>query len=165
MSTKTPLPDLLAVLTPLFEQCAPDEQRILLAVLERLAAEHYRRWADSLSDPAQKRDFLTAAALEEHIAAVAEGLEPKAEQIARKLWQRFPHMRSLYADAIAPLSHEEQWQVQAIGEHGGAGVWRSFAQAESNPAVRAKLFACAVADEENSQFLIQVLKTRPGRVS
>jgi hypothetical protein len=142
----------------LFEQCAPDEQRILLAVLERLAAEHYRRWADSLSDPEQKRDFLTAAALEEHIAAVAEGLEPRAEQMARTLWQRFPHMRSLYADAIVPLSHEEQWEVQSIGEHGGAGLWRSFAQAERNPEVRAKLFACAAADEENSQFLIRVLK-------
>jgi hypothetical protein len=158
MSMKTSLPDLLAVLTPLFEQCAPDEQRILLAVLERLAAEHYRKWADSLSDPEQKHDFLTAAALEEHIATVAEGLEPRAEQMARTLWQRFPHMRSLYADAIAPLSHEEQWEVQSIGEHGGAGLWRSFAQAELNPEVRAKLFACAAADEENSQFLIRLLK-------
>jgi hypothetical protein len=42
MNTKTALPDLLAVLTLLFEQCAPDEQRIQLAVLERFAAEHYR---------------------------------------------------------------------------------------------------------------------------
>jgi hypothetical protein len=163
MSAKTTLPDVLAVLTPLFDQCAPDEQRILLAVLERLAAEHYRRWADSLSDPEQTRDFLTAAALEEHIAAVAEGLEPKAEQITRRLWQRFPHLRSLYADAIAHLSHAEQWEVQSIGEHGGAGLWRSFAQAEANPEIRAKLLACAAADEENSQFLIRVLKTMPGR--
>jgi len=159
MSTKTTLPDLLAVFTPLFGQCAPDEQRILLAVLERLAAEHYRRWADTLSDPEQKRDFLTAAALEEHIATVAEGLEPRAEQMARTLWQRFPHLRSVYTDAMAPLSNEEQWEAQSIGEHGGAGLWRSFAQAEPNPEGRAKLFACAAADEENSQFLIRVLKS------
>ena len=35
MSTQT-LPDLLEILTPLFEQCGPQEQRILLAILERL---------------------------------------------------------------------------------------------------------------------------------
>ncbi len=159
MSTKTTLPDLLALLTPLFDQCAPDEQRILLAVLERLAAEHYRRWAEGLSDPTQKRDFLAAAAREEHIAEILEGLEPRAEHLARAVWQRFPHLRTLYADALKPLSREEQWQVQSIGEHGGAELLRSFAAAEANPDGRAKLLACAAEDEENAQFLAEVLKT------
>jgi hypothetical protein len=159
MSTNTALPDLLALFTPLFEQCAPDEQRILLAVLERLAAEHYRRWAEGLSDPAQQRDFLAAAAREEHIAAVLEGLESRAEQLTRAVWQRFPHLRTLYADAIQPLSREDQWKVQSIGEHGGAELLRSFAAAEANPDARAKLLACAAEDEENSQFLAGVLKT------
>jgi hypothetical protein len=134
MGTKTTLPDLLAVVGPLFEKCAPDEQRILLAVLERLAAEHYRRWANGLNDPEQKRDFLTAAALEEHIASVAEGLEPKALEIAERLWKRFPNLRSLYADAIADLSDAQQWEVQSAGEHGGAGLWHTFAKGESRGA-------------------------------
>ena len=164
MGTKTTLPDLLAVVGPLFDKCAPDEQRILLAVLERLAAEHYRRWANGLSDPEQKRDFLTAAALEEHIASVAEGLEPKALEIAERLWKRFPNLRSLYADAIADLSDTQQWEVQSAGEHGGAGLWHTFAKAEANPEVRAKLLACAVADEENSQFLIRVLEKGRSRL-
>ena len=159
MSTKPVLPDLLALFTPLFDQCTPDEQRILLAVLERLAAEHYRRWAEGLSDPAQKRDFLAAAAREEHIAAVLEGLGPRAEHLARTVWQRFPHLRTLYADAIQPLSREEQWKVQSIGEHGGAELLRSFAAAEVNPDGRAKLLVCAAEDEENAQLLAEVLKT------
>ena len=55
-SVAAELPDLIAILgTPIFDQCAPDEQRILLAVLERLAAEHYVRWADGLSDPSEKQ--------------------------------------------------------------------------------------------------------------
>jgi len=164
MGAKTTLPDLLAVVGPLFDKCAPDEQRILLAVLERLAAEHYRRWANGLSDPEQRRDFLTAAALEEHIASVAEGLEPKAPAIAERLWKRFPNLRSLYADAIADLSDTQQWEVQSAGEHGGAGLWHTFAKAEANPEVRAKLRACAVADEENSQFLIRVLEKGRSRL-
>ena len=47
MSTQN-LPDLLGILTPLFDQCEPQEQRILLAVLERRAAEHYRAWGPDL---------------------------------------------------------------------------------------------------------------------
>jgi hypothetical protein len=50
--------------------------------------------------------------------------------------------------------------AQAVG-----GQRASFAEAEPNPKVRAKLFACAIADEENSQFLMRVLKTMPGRSS
>lgn len=97
-------------------------------MLECLAAEHYRRWADGLSDPAQKRNFLAAAARAEHIAEVLGNLEPKAEHLTRTLWQRFPNLRTLYADAIRPLGREEQWQVQSIGEHGG--------QSRSEPWIR-----------------------------
>jgi hypothetical protein len=152
------LPDLLTVLSPLFAQCAPDEQRILLAMLERLAAEHYRRWADEVSDPPQKQGLLAAAAREVHIAEVAESLEPHAEQIAKTLWDRFPNIRSLYADAMRPMTLIEQWTVQSAGEHGGSQLWRSFAEAEPNPAVRAKLLACSEEDEENSRFLADTLK-------
>ena len=49
MSTQN-LPDLLKILTPLFEQCDPQEQRMLLAILERLAAKRYRAWAETLAD-------------------------------------------------------------------------------------------------------------------
>jgi len=152
------LPDLIAILgTPIFDQCAPDEQRILLAVLERLAAEHYVRWADGLSDPSQKQGFLACAAREESIADVVEGLEPRARQIAQDLWARFPHMRTLYAETMQKLDRTEQWTVQSAGEHGGAELLRSFAEAEQNPDRRAKLLACSAKDEENSRFLAETL--------
>jgi hypothetical protein len=83
MGAKTTLPDLLAVVGPLFDKCAPDEQRILLAVLERLAAEHYRRWANGLSDPEQRRDFLTAAALEDTSHPWRKGWNRKLQRSQR----------------------------------------------------------------------------------
>ena len=157
MSTQN-LPDLLGILTPLFDQCEPQEQRILLAVLERLAAEHYRAWAQTLADPQQKQGFIDCAHREEQIAEAMEALDPQAKEIGGSLWKRFPNMRELYADTMRPLSHPQQWQVQSVGELGGARLLRDFAEAETNPDARAALLACAVKDEANGRYLEGILQ-------
>ncbi len=163
MRDATAAPDLLAILTPLFDQCDKEEQRILLAVLERLAAEHYRAWAAQVSDPVQKQEFLDAAGREEQIAEVVESLDSQAEQKAQALWARFPDMRDIYANTMRPLTLEVQWRVQAKGELGGAQLLRDFAQAETNPEAQEKLLACASKDETNSQFLTDFLKEQSAR--
>ncbi|MGH7962036.1 MAG: hypothetical protein ACRERD_09455 [Candidatus Binatia bacterium] len=152
------LPDLLAILTPFFDQSAPQEHRILLAVLERLAAEHYRRWAGEVSDPSLKQGLLQAARREEEIAETIESLDPHAQSIAQSLIARFPNARATYADLLKGKSLAEQWQMQSIGERGGGRILRDFAAAESDPGAREKILACAVKDEENSRFLEEVLK-------
>ena len=91
---KTELPDLLAILAaPLLEQSAPEEHRILLAVLERMAAEHYRTWAEMVEDPSLKQGLLAAARREEEIAEIVESLDPRAQSIAQSLLARFPAAR------------------------------------------------------------------------
>ena len=47
--------------------------------------------------------------------------------------------------------------MQSVGERGGGRFLREFAAAEANPEARAKLIACALKDEENAQFLEEVL--------
>ncbi len=152
------LPDLIEVLTPLIDQCAPREQRILLAVLERLAGEHYRAWAQTLADEEQKHGFLECANREEQIAEAVEALDPQAKEIGDSLWKRFPNMRELYADTMRPLSHREQWQVQSLGELGGARFLRDFAEAEANADAREALLACAAKDEANGRYLEGILQ-------
>lgn len=74
----------------------PGEAQIklsLLAMLERFAAEHYRRWAEQEADPSRKQGFLACAAREEFIAETVEGLDPNAQRIAQSLRERFPEIR------------------------------------------------------------------------
>jgi hypothetical protein len=152
-STLTQPPDLLAILLPFFEKAAPHEHRILLAMLERFAAEHYRRWAAQEADPARKQGFLACAAREEFIAETVEGLDRNAQRIAQSLRERFPEIRQVYADAMHPLSNEAQWKAQAAGELGGARLYRDFAAAETDPDAREKLLLCVVKEEESARFL------------
>ena len=159
MSTQN-LPDLLEILTPLFEQCDPQEQRILLAILERLAAKRYRAWAETLTNPQQKQGFLDCAEREEQIAAAVEALNPQAKEIADILWKRLPNIDELYAETMRPLSPSQQWQVQSGGELGGAELLRGFAKAETNPEAREALLACAPKEEASSHYLQDVLKNQ-----
>jgi hypothetical protein len=158
-ATAAALPDLLAILaTPLFDQAAPQEHRILLAVLERLAAEHYRAWAETVSDSSLTQGLLLAAQREEEIAKTVESLDPQAQNIAQSLRARFPNARATYADVFKGRSLMERWQMQSVGGRGGGRLLREFAAAEANPEVREKLIACALKDEENAHFLEEVLK-------
>lgn len=154
------LPDLLEILTPLFEQCDPQEQRILLAILERLAAKRYRAWAETLTDPQQKQGFLACAEREEQIAEAVEALHPQAKEIADIVWKRLPNIDELYAEAMRSLSPSQQWQVQAVGELGGAELLRGFAKAETNPEAREALLACAPKEEASSHYLQDILKNQ-----
>ena len=57
-----------------------------------------------------------------------------------------------------PLSYPQQWQVQSVGELGGARLLRDFGEAETNPDPREALLACAVKDEANGRYLEGILQ-------
>jgi hypothetical protein len=146
-------PDLLGMLLPFFERAAPHEHRMLLAVLERFAAEHYRRWAEQETDPRRKQGFLDCAGREIFIAETVESLEPDAQAMGDSLRARFADMKQAYAEAMKVLSDPVQWKAQAAGERGGAGLHLGFADAETNPEARAKFQLCAQKEEESARFL------------
>lgn len=89
-----------------------------------------------------------------------EALNPRAKEIADVVWKRLPNIDELYAETIRPLSPSQQWQVQAIGELGGAELLRGFAKAESIPEACEAPLACAPKEEANSHYLEEVLKNQ-----
>jgi hypothetical protein len=147
------VPDLLAMLLPYFERAAPQEHRMLLAVLERYASEHYQGWAARETDPRRKQGFLDCARREIQIAEIVESLEPNAQAVGDALRARFADMKQAYAEAMKVLSNPVQWKAQAAGERGGAGLHLGFADAETNPEAKAKFKRCAEIEEENAAFL------------
>lgn len=151
------VPDLLAILQPFFERAAPHELRLLVAQLERYAAEHYRRWAADEPDAARRQGFLDCALREEFIAETLEDLEPHASRMAQSLRERFPDLRRVYADAMLAVSKTVQWQAQATGEMGAGNLQRNFAEAEPDPAARARLLGCVDKEEESARFLRSLL--------
>jgi hypothetical protein len=63
----------VSMLAKLFEGKSPDEQKALLAALERSGAAVYRALADGERDPAVREGLLASAVREEQNAQVLEG--------------------------------------------------------------------------------------------
>lgn len=141
------------VFLPLFDRCPPQEHRMLLGILERVAAGHYRGWAGLARDEATRRGMLECAKREERIADTLESLEPQAERLVRQVNERFPDLKALYDSVMKGKTLAEQWTIQAIGELGGADVLRNFAEQESDAGKQGVLEGLIPLEEENSAFM------------
>mgnify|MGYP003638598307 CR=1 FL=1 len=73
---------LLDALAPVLQKLAPEQAPLLLAALERMAADKYRAWADQTQDPVEKKGLLDCADREEAISEFREthGSGPIAAQ-------------------------------------------------------------------------------------
>ena len=149
--------DLVQALTPVIEKTAPEELRILLAVLERIAAERYRRWAAESGDAVERGELLRCARREEEIASTLEGMDAEAERVSSGLQMRFPGLRELYGSVFVGQSRARQFEIQAAGELGGAALLRRFAAEEGDPARRKCLRDLAPLEEENTAALRSLL--------
>ena len=129
---------------------------MLLAMLERIAADFYRSWAEDSEDPVERDGLRACAAIEEEIAAFAESLEPDAEGKRKKLSRRFPELREAYASAFAGRSRRDQLRLQADGESGGVEVLQKLAAAATGAAA-ARYAALALLEESNAVFLRSLL--------
>lgn len=147
-------PDLLgAAVGPIFGQLDAREQRVLLAILERMAADSYRGWAADETDPAAKEGLLEAAANEDGIADTLEDLDPDHERIGADLHRRFPQLEGLFGTVLDGRPREEQLRLQMAAENGAGELFRSLAEAETDPRARSKLMACAATEKANAGFL------------
>jgi hypothetical protein len=133
----------------LFAQCPQDQHPVLLAVLERVAADQYRRWAEEVGD-AHRAGMLDCARREEAVAAVLEGQAPDAVATARDLMGRFPDLPARYRSLLEGRSLGEQFAIQATGERAGGELLRSYELADA-----AKL------EDANADFLDQVSQELP----
>jgi hypothetical protein len=142
--------------TPLLPQVLEEEIPMLIAMLERLAADHYRRWAEETSDPIEKAGLMACMDREEEIAIFIESLEANAEARRAELTARLPDLAAIYASIMEGRSRSEQLRIQAEGELGGADYMSSFAAATSG-AVAARFASLALCEEANSRFLTTLL--------
>jgi len=141
--------DLTGLAGELFAQCPQEQHRVLLAVLERAAADQYRRWADEVGDE-HRAGILECAAREEKVAEVLEAAAPNATATAAALGERFPDLGARYAALLDGKSLIEQFAIQAAGERAGGELLRSYALADA-----------AELEDANAAFLDRVSHELP----
>ena len=151
------LPNVAEVLAPLLQRVPREQQPLLIAVAERLAAQRYRDWAEDAVMEPYRQQLLACADREEDIARRVEACYPDAAAIQRGLLTTNPELeqinRSLFADR--PLA--QQLTIQAGGERLGAVTWRAFARPELNASRRAVFLACAELEEASAVVLENIL--------
>ncbi|MEM8561130.1 MAG: hypothetical protein AAGF57_02795 [Pseudomonadota bacterium] len=143
---------LLEVLVPILESAPAADLPLLLAWLERLAADKYRAWARQTKDEIEIKGLLECAYREDAIAEFIELIEPQSDSRTQALKAQFPDMEAMYDSVLDGQDRREQLRRQAEGELGGATFLRQFAQAHSG-ATAAQFEALAFYEEANSSFL------------
>ena len=83
------LPSIAEVVGQLFSRAAREDRPLLVAIAERMAADRYRGWAESVSDSAARGRLLACADREEEIARRVEALHPEAVLRQEALRTRF----------------------------------------------------------------------------
>ncbi len=137
---------------PLLPDLSPEEIPMIIALLERLAADKYRGWAEDTDDSIERTGLLACAAREDEIAEFIESLEADASVKTAELNTRFPDLLARYDSIMTGRTRSEQLRIQAEGELGGADYMRQFSEA-SEGAVAARFASLASCEESNSRFL------------
>jgi hypothetical protein len=137
---------------PLVPHVAQHEVAMLIAMIERLAADRYRGWAAATDDPNERAGLLACAAREDEIAEFIESLETDAAARIAELNSRFPDLNDRYESVMAGRNRAEQLRIQSEGELGGADYMRQFAAAHAG-AVAARFASLACCEEANSRYL------------
>ena len=138
--------------TSFLSDADPGDLPMIIAILERIAAEYYRGWIADTNDPVEQAGLRACADTEDMIAEFIESLELNPQSKIDQLNQRFPNMRKAYDELMASRSRNDQFRIQAEGEMGGADLMNQFA-AETTGAASARYSALALYEESNSVFL------------
>jgi organic hydroperoxide reductase OsmC/OhrA len=153
ISVEPPLGEIGEVLAPVLARVPREQQPLLIALAERLAAARYRGWAGEVSAPAQRTQLLACAEREEEIARRVEALHPGAAATQRELLAAHPELEGLDRSLFAGRPLAAQFRVQAQGERLGAATWRAFARHAADASRRDTLLACAELEEASALVL------------
>ncbi|MGQ0802636.1 MAG: hypothetical protein ACT4PI_02050 [Actinomycetota bacterium] len=141
--------DLVVLAGELLAACPESEHRVMLAVLERAAADQYRRWADEVGEE-HRAGILECAAREEQVADVLMSGAADATATAEALGERFPDLGDRYAALLEGRSLVEQFAIQAAGERAGGALLRSY-----------ELPDAADLEDANADFLDRISQELP----
>jgi cell division protein ZapA (FtsZ GTPase activity inhibitor) len=154
------LKNLSEALEPFLTATEESELPILLAILERTAAEYCRRWSEEASDPFEKAGLIACAETEVQIAEAIESLTSDLERRTHELKARFPELSATYVAVMEGLPRADQLRTQAEGEKGGATLLRQFA-ADAQAPESALFESLALREEANATFLWAVTSEGP----
>lgn len=146
------LPDVAEILAPLLARVPREQQPLLLAIAERMAAKRYRGWSSQVPEPQQEADLLACAAREEEIASRIEGLYSDSSAIQRDILSSNPDLQEINRTIFEGRPLEQQFAIQAQGERLGAATWRAFAE-HASPESSLVFRACAALEEESARVL------------
>jgi hypothetical protein len=132
-------------------------QPVLLAKLERLAAQRYRHWASDYPDQSVKESLLACADREEEIAARVESLVPDAFAVQDALLSDHPELLDLNRSLFDGRPLKVQFAIQAEGERAGVAAWKAFAAAVPDPSAQQLLLSCSALEQANVDFLQTLL--------
>jgi len=153
ITIEPPLPSIGEALAPLLARVPREQQPLLIAHAERLAAERYRSWAGEVGEATQRAQLLACAEREEEIARRVEALTPGAAALQRELLAKHPEISEINRSLFAGRPLAQQFAIQAQGERLGAATWRSFARHEADAGRRDTLLACAELEEASALVL------------
>ncbi len=151
------LPNLAQVLSGVLERVPREQQPLLVAIAERMAAQRYRDWAAQPSYDAHRSQLFACAQREEEIADRIESLYPDAAAVRRQILAKNPDVEEINRGLFAGRPLSEQLTIQAQGERLGAATWRSLAR-DAKPAFSEAFQACALLEEESATALEAILE-------
>lgn len=157
MTDESNIPNIAEILAGVLRSIDPKLQPMLLAKLERLAAERYRMWASDHADQSVREGLLACADREEEIARRVESLEPNAPAIQDKLVSDHPELLDLNRTLFEGRPLKVQFAMQADGERAGAAAWGAYAAAAADPSTRELLGSCSALEQANADFLQSLL--------
>jgi hypothetical protein len=157
MTDQAGVPNLPELLAGVLRNIDPKRQPLLLATLERLAAQRYRDWANDQLDSAVREGLLACASREEEIAKRVESLEPEASAIQADLLAEHPELLDLNRTLFEGRPLEVQFAMQAEGERAGAAAWARYAMLAPDESTRELLQSCSALEQANSDFLETLL--------
>jgi hypothetical protein len=152
------LPNVAELLGRVLQRVPVPQRPLLVALAERLAAERYRGWAESVGSAERRAGLLACAEREEAIASRVESLHADAASEQRRILDANPDLPEINRSVFAGRPLEEQFAIQAQGERAGAALWRALAQAAAGPA-RDTYHQCARLEEESAAYLESLAAT------
>ena len=153
MNDATELPDIPAILGEIMQTLEPDDRPLMLALLERRAAERYRGWAEEVDDDAVSEGLLACAEREQEIAERVEGVFDDARATQSRLLSAHPELEELNRTLFADRPLRDQFIMQANGERAGGAAWAAFAEVLDDEKARAVLASCTPLEIANAEFL------------
>jgi hypothetical protein len=158
----TELPNLAEVLARVVARVPREQQPLLVAIAERMAAERYRDWAAQPGYEGHRGRLLACAQREEEIAGRIEALYENAAAVRGEILAKAPDLGEINRSLFAGRPLAQQLILQAQGERLGAATWRAFAADAAGPS--AEVFgACALLEEESAVVLEDIVKVERQR--